>query len=104
MNCIINYKTYENVYLKIDSYSADNSLAITIMSEIGERLAVITVCLKDLSLEENESYVDTNHCPWALDFIKEYGLGESTDKAMSSGYCIYPMVRFNIERLLQYTK
>ena len=45
------------------------------------------------------AYVDTNNCPWAEDFIKENGLGEFTGKICRSGFCEYPLYKFNMEKI-----
>lgn len=103
MECKTLFQTYRNVYLFTERYIADNSLFIEIISEEDEPIAVITVCLVDESLESNESYIDTNNCPWALDFIQEYQLGEITGRTRQSGYCTYPSVKFNIDKLKQYS-
>ena len=103
-----NFGVYKNCHLKVDKYVADDSLAIEIITVddgFEEPLARITVCLNDTSLRNtNKSYVDINNCPWALDFISEYGLGEDTDMYGISGYCTYPLVEFNIDVLKSYTR
>lgn len=94
-----NYAVYENVFLQVGKYRADNSIAIMAENMEDGPIATITVCLCDTSLDENEEYVDTNNCPWALDFIKENKLGEPTGKWRQSGFCTYPAVKFNAEQL-----
>lgn len=96
------YAVYENVFLQVGKYRADDSIAIMAENRKDGPIATITVCLCDKGLEENESYVDTNNCPWALDFIKENKLGEPTGKWRQSGYCTYPAVKFNTEQLKLY--
>ena len=45
------------------------------------------------------AYVDTNNCPWAEEFIAENGLGEPTGKTCCSGFCVYPLYKFNMEKI-----
>ena len=90
------YGNYEITSVAMSRYRADNSLAIELWCDDGP-FARLTVCLID-KLKENESYVDTNNCPWAEDFIEEYGLGEIVG-CKASGYCLYPRVAFNMDRI-----
>lgn len=90
------YGNYEITSVAMSRYRADNSLAIELYTEY-EPFARLTVCLLD-KLKENESYVDTNNCPWAEDFIREYKLGEIVGYK-ASGYCLYPRVAFNMDRI-----
>ena len=90
--------TYENVFLRIGEYLADNSVAVQAWNREGA-IASLTVCLRDKDLEEGEAYIDTNNCPWALDFIEKEGLGKRTGKIGKSGYCLYPVVEFDMNKL-----
>lgn len=93
--------TYD-VFLATSTYRADDALYIEICTE-EEPFSNLTVCLDDPSLEENESYVDTNNLPEALDFIREYNLGEVIGSRVS-GFCIYPLVRFNLDEVKKYCR
>ncbi|MBR1741554.1 MAG: DUF4313 domain-containing protein [Lachnospiraceae bacterium] len=96
------FSEYPEVFLEVGEYQADGSPAVELYTGDGELITVITVCLMDLFLEAGESYVDTNNCPWALDFIKEYSLGEPTGRTRKSGFCTYPLVRFDMEKLKEF--
>lgn len=48
------FRVYENVYLKIGKYMADNSIAIETWNRTEGPIARITVCLTDPFLRENE--------------------------------------------------
>jgi len=98
------YATYDNVFLLIGSYLADGSLNIRVCNYEDGAIATITKCLCDFELEPNENYIDTNNCPWLIDFIEEYGLGKLTGKTGESGYCTYPVVRFDMDVLKKYAK
>lgn len=92
------FGTYD-VELRVSRYSADNSVALLAFDPKEGPIATLTVCLNDKSLEYGTSYIDTNNCPWALDFIVKNGFGKQTGKTRQSGFCIYPQVRFNMDRL-----
>ena len=46
--------------------------------------------------------IDTNNCPWAMEFIKQHGFGQATGRMVKSGYCTYPVVKLNIEKIGEY--
>jgi len=53
-------------------------------------------------MPSNQSYIDENNCPWAMDFIETYNLGWATGNVGFSGYCMYPVVEWNLEELELY--
>lgn len=65
-------------------------------------IARLTTCLCDPTLPEDVAYVDTNNCPWAVAFLEENGLAEKTGRTKRSGYCVYPAMRFNREKIAQF--
>ena len=69
------YGNYKVDFLSANTYRADDSPAITAWSMEDGPIATITVCLDDSRLEPNQSYVDTNNCPWAPEWIEKNGLG-----------------------------
>lgn len=93
------YAVYEGVFLQVSKYAFDNSLAVMAENRQDGPIATLTVNLQDGDLEENEAYVDTNNCPWVLDFIKEHNLGTLTGKKRQRGFCTYPAVKFDIDQL-----
>lgn len=95
------YASYKVDFLSVDTYMADNSLAITAWSRTDGPIAHITVCLDDATLGPNRSYVDTNNCPWAPEWIEENRLGAKTKWTARSGYCTYPMFEFDMERIME---
>ena len=91
-------------WLKTARYNADGSLAVMVRGNDPEYgfecpMATITTCLVDKNLADNESYLDTNNCPWAVDFVTENKLGVVTKKRGYSGFCAYPMVVWDMEKL-----
>lgn len=103
MNVTTQFKTYKKCKLYTSEYMANKSLYIgitTFEDEYPEPLADLTVCLpNERTPKANEAYVDTNNCPWAMDFIEEYGLGKDTGMFGFNGYCIYPLVAFNMDKV-----
>ena len=53
-------------------------------------------------LAEDETVIDTNNCPWAMEFIKQHGFGQATGRMVRSGYCTYPVVKLDIEKIGEY--
>lgn len=98
------FGTYGDIVITTDKYRFGGSLAIELVSESEGPFARLTVCLEDdlglpYILAGDEAFVDTNNCPWAVDFIKENGLGEPTGRTARSGFCVYPLYRFNLKKL-----
>lgn len=93
------FGTYENVFLQVGKYQADNSVAIRAQNQQDGPIATLTVCLCDKSLSEGEAYIDTNNCPWAVEFIEKEGLGKRTGRTGRSGYCTYPVVKFDMAKV-----
>lgn len=93
-------KTYE-VEVHAKTY-VDGGLAIT-MDYLDDEFncwmpfATLTVNLGRQNY--GFAYVDVNNCPWGEDFIKEYGLGEFTGKRCCSGFCTYPLYKFDVEKI-----
>ncbi len=100
-------KTYElefygetyNLVAKTANYSNNGSLAVMLETDEGEPFATLTVNLADGVAESEYQYVDTNNCSWAEEFIKKNKLGEPTGMMGFSGFCQYPLYRFNLEAL-----
>ena len=97
------YGTYENCYLIKDNYPKDGSLYLQLWNDEDGPIATHTKCLPDSILMENKSYVDTNNIPTVLDFIEEYKLGEVIG-FKGSGYCTYPLVKFNMDEVNKYVR
>ncbi len=93
------YGVYEGVYLKVGKYQADDSVEIQAWNQQDGLIAALTVCLCDRSLGEGEAYIDTNNCPWAVDFIEQEELGKRNGRSGQSGYCTYPVVKFDMKKV-----
>lgn len=80
----------------------DNSRAIEICNNEDGPIARITVCIAGSGLAEDETVIDTNNCPWAMELIKQHGFGQATGRMVRSGYCTYPVVKLDIEKIGEY--
>ena len=96
------FGTYKNCHISTSHYKADNSLYVELWNEEEGPIAVLTVCLSNKALKENQSYLDENNCPGAMEFIEKYNLGKDTGRIKPSGYCIYSLVEWNIDELKKY--
>ena len=96
INC---YGEDYKVCIKQNMYANNNSLALSLITDIGEPFCNLTVNLPESIICANEStaFVDTNNCPWAEQFIAENGLGSPTGYVGASGFCRYPLYKFNLE-------
>lgn len=65
-------------------------------------IARVTTCLCDHSLAEDEAYVDTNNCPWAVALLEENGFAERTGRTRRSGYCEYPAMKFDRSKMAEF--
>lgn len=111
----MNRKTYKihcweeeyEVYLEKDSYSDNDSLAILVFdASDGSPFAVLTVnldetpwCYQHAKDKESVAFVDINNNTWAEKFIKDNKLGEPIGRYGHSGFCSYPLYRFDLSKL-----
>lgn len=96
------WAVYKNCFLQVARYQADNSRAIEIWNNEDGPIARITVCITGSGLAEDETVIDTNNCPWAMEFIKQHGFGQAIGRMVKSGYCTYPVVKLDIEKIGEY--
>ena len=94
---------YKRCWLEINRYG-DGSLAIEVVNAEDGPISMLTVCLDDKEMNPNYGYLDTNNNPNGLEFIKEYNLGTPTGFYGASGYCKYPMVKWNMDELEMHTQ
>ena len=93
-----NYGEYD-VYPVVMEYKY-GGVAIELVCADGEPFAMLTVSIDDSPFYAyGFAYVDTNNCPWAEDFIEEYGLGVKKDYYGHSGFCDYPLYFFDVEKI-----
>ena len=96
-----NYSTYYDCYFQIAKYAANEETAIRIANG-SAAIATITVCIPDVGLSKDMTILDTNNCPWVLDFMEKNGFASDTELRAESGYCKYPIVLLNMEKIKEY--
>lgn len=99
MKCVTDFGIYD-VEIEVASYRNNSNLAILLNSPTEGPFATLTVNLGEL--EEGYAFVDMNNCPWAETFIRENELGEFTGTSRLSGYCVYPLYKFDMSKLEEY--
>ena len=108
-----NYYTYEtycgpkNVRLFAAKYR-NNTLAVTVESydeenKMWEPFATLTVNLAGVGYEEMQgkelAFVDTNNNTGVERFLKEYKIAKPTGFYGFSGFCSYPLYKFDLKKL-----
>lgn len=91
------------VGIEVDRYRRDGSLAIMLIDpDTGEPWCMLTRCLEHpgIDLMPNEAFVDVNNLPFAEALIAEHALGVFTGASVRSGRCEYPLVSFDMGRVL----
>lgn len=95
------YDTTYHVQPRVAEYMDNHTLAISLVTDIGEPYCHLTVNLmeSDVFASNDTAFVDTNNCPWAEEFIISNGLGEPLGLVGHSGFCTYPLYKFNMDKL-----
>ena len=103
------YKSFDTDYkLKLqlltydDGQLALNALCYDEELNFWDVFGTLTINLNytnDDPAPENCGYLDVNNIPDIEDWIKENDLGEPTGKKKQSGFCTYPLYKFNIQRI-----
>lgn len=95
-------RTYD-IKVRTSSYKHGGGLAVLLdykAFDLWMPFGVLTVNLEDFPTENNNAFVDTNN--FGEDIVRwvvENGLGELTGRLGYSGYCCYPEVAFNIDKI-----
>lgn len=85
----------------VASYSNNDNLAIQLFcKEEGffEPYATLTVNIHELK-DKTEAYVNINNNPNILNWITTNGIAVPTGETAISGYCEYPLYKFNLDKL-----
>lgn len=48
---------------------------------------------------KGEAYLDTNNFPEGVQLVKKYKLAEPTGEYGQSGFCTYPLYKFDMKKL-----
>lgn len=100
---------YESEYGKvqlrpwINSYANNGNLAVGfdwLDDEVGDWQPFCYATVNLMPLPYLESAIDTNdNGNRFLDFLEEKGFGQRTGMVIPSGFCMFPVFRFNEERI-----
>ena len=93
---------HENFRCQDQLPDVQRMFSLTIWNQNDGCVARVTTCLVDHSLREDEAYVDANNCPWAVAFLEKNGFAKRTGKKRRSGYCEYPLMKFDTTKMLMY--
>lgn len=85
----------EKVTLIVSTYASYNNLYVGLIGE-GEPYADIAVNLEPLT-DPYTAFVDTNNLPNIDKFLTDNHIAEFLGPIQTSGYCAYPLYRFNPE-------
>jgi hypothetical protein len=103
----IKFKSFgseQETFIQITKYM-NNRLALMFICTDYEPWGTMTVNIPDADItEEDEACIDTNNWPDAEEIISEYKLGEPTGKYARSGYCTYPIYKFDMNTVMKYTE
>lgn len=91
-------RRFIKVYLQLDSYRINGSLAVTLYGEDGDLFGVITVNLPGGPTPPHAAFVDSNNYPWVELFLENNDIAHPTGDFAHSGYCTYPLYKFNMEK------
>lgn len=87
------------IRLEIGRYSNNGNLAIEMYTDEGEPWSSLTVNLYE-KLPPDYAYVDINdNGNEIITWIQKNGIGEPTGRVRSSGFCIFPEVKFNLDSI-----
>ena len=100
------FETYtHNLYLQVDHYANNDSLAIIVMEETedgyDEQFDIITVNLPFGFADGTHAYIDTNNCSWAEAMLKKHKFAKPTGEYGHSGWCTYPLYEFNLAKFTE---
>ena len=95
---ITSYGYTDEIEVVKTKYAYNDNLAIMLVCTSGEPYGFLTVNLND-NLPEEYAYVDTNNMPNAETFIEENNLGTFAGRWAYSGYCRYPLYKFNLDSM-----
>lgn len=95
--CTTEFETTK-IWLSKKEYANNHTLAIQSYCEDGP-FATLTINIPGGCAGDNFAYVDTNNCPWAPRFLEENGLARDTGIIGYSGFCSYPLFKFNVDKI-----
>lgn len=98
---------FQNELVKLykSKYANNDRLAVVMMDQDNCPYGEVTVNLCNEDIEnKNCAYVDTNNMEGIYEFLVENGIAKDTGTVGISGFCVYPQMEFDIEKLMKYIK
>lgn len=92
----------ENVFLRVGRYADRDRMYVGLVCEDGEPYDDLTVNLPDVPMAEAQACLNTNHLPYAVEFVEKYHLAVKSGLLVKSGFCTYPVYLFDLERLREF--
>ena len=81
-------------------YAENGALAVIGETDEGERdVFTVNIFPDSQWLPSDEACIDTNNHPGIGHALIEAGIAEMTNKEFGSGFCIYPVMKFNVSKL-----
>ena len=90
---------YENCYIAVSKYAANDNTAVSLMSDTEGPIANLTVNIDDLP--EDMAALDVNNCHFAEELFKKYDLGRPIGE-IKSGYVTYPIYELNLSLMHEF--
>ncbi len=90
------------VFFTLNHYSMNNNLCINMVAVNEGPWSTLTKNF-DVNLEPDEAFIDTNNNAGIDEILVANGIAEPTGKGIRSGFCIYPLFKFNLDVVEQYT-
>ena len=98
----INYQNRE-LHIVVSQYTSNDRLYVGFLEKDGEIYGDITVNLKESdNLPDDMAYVDVNNMFQITAIINNYRLGKYMGEVAKSGFCEYPLYKFDMEELRKY--
>lgn len=106
MTFVSAYGSKHELVIQKTTYATNGRLALRLILVDGNytaHYATLTVNLPQADhLDEDCAFVDTNNIPNADTLIRVYKLGKPTGRYVSSGFCLYPEYKFNMDEVNKY--
>lgn len=85
---------------KRTTYYTEGNLAIMALHDEYDypEWYAVTVNL-GIKLPDNQAYIDINNAPNAIKEIEEAGIGVSTGRRLQSGFVVYPLYKFDLDKI-----
>lgn len=100
------YSDEFEIGFRLDTYKYGGGLAIEMLCDDyygWSPYAMLTVNLEDYPGSDNIAFVDTNNLGSSIvDWITNNNLGEPTGNYGFSGWCAYPEVRFDLDKIKEH--